>query len=255
MTYMLSLVTPAHATPPSVITIEDRPFGLSENELFVLRTTSDNLGTYTRSRYETYLVAISLETGTQTLWHIETAQFGVTADNHPGVGDDEARPPPMIVTHQPAFRIMANRDGLFWGAVSQIYFGTLSKPTLSVDKDVLTVSGNNRPSFSIRVADALAYVTSSAQKIATNVPDYWRFEPISTRDQFGSMALEDAKCNYAVADLAGLPGATRLLQLVRVECLEKELETTRYSFLVPITAPMHPPLKDSDAGRDTVLVP
>lgn len=54
---------PALATPPDVMSLRDRIFGISATHVYILRDINDNLGLHNPGMTDTYLVAKSIKTG------------------------------------------------------------------------------------------------------------------------------------------------------------------------------------------------
>lgn len=227
------LATPAHATPPTVIAVEDEAFGLSENEFFTLRTTSDNLGSHFDSRHETFLVAIDLDTREQMMWHIDsvhvTTEFGET-----GTDDRKVMQRDEPFAFADAFAILRERGGVPWRAVSDGEHWRGPPQTKEGAASVLVgYDGGER--FALAKEDAMAFSATTGSLLAATVPDYPRLEAISTRESLALRRFEPGACTYTAEDFARSPLGFAAIQLVRVECADEE-ELDRNSLLVPVAA-------------------
>ncbi len=227
------LATAAHATPPTVIAVEDEPFGLSESEFFALRTTFDNLGSHFDSRHETFLVAIDLDTREQVMWHVDsvhvTTEFGET-----GMDDRKVMQREEPFAFANAFAILRERGGVPWRAVSEGEHWR-GPPQTNTGAARVSVAYAGGESFSLAKEDAIAFTATTGSLLAATVPDYPRLEAISTRDSFALRRFESGSCTYTAEDFARSPLGFAAIQLVRVDCADEE-ELDRNSLLVPVAA-------------------
>nr|WP_137677284.1 hypothetical protein [Parerythrobacter lutipelagi] len=229
----LFAASPVGATPPTVMQVEDEPFGLSETEFFALRTTTDNLGSHFDARHETFLVATNLETREQMLWHVDsvhiTTQFGETAD-----GDRKIIKRDDGIAFANAFDVLRERGGVPWRAASG---GThwAGPPMVLESMGAVSLIYKGGERFVLPKVDAIAYTAFSSSLLAASIPDYPRLESISTREQFALRRFVSAACSYAADDFARRPQGFAPVQLVRTECADEE-DFDGNSLLIPVGA-------------------
>lgn len=211
---------PASATPPTVFTVEDTVFGLSESELFVFRTTQDNLGSYFENRAETFLVAIDLWHGRETYWHVDSAQISTV------FSDDGKSDSKQIVRGGGAglvnpFAVLAERRGVLWAATS--FAANASPPvTVAIKDDMVTLSVPGHPANRISKEGAENRIRKSLGALQFHIPNYSRLESITTREQFALIGFDPASCIYKNGERGISPFTFQSVQLVRVTCTGEE---------------------------------
>ncbi len=217
----LGLSGPAAATPPDVIAIEDSLFGISATHAFVLRQTSDNLGSHYSDRRETYLVAINLETGEEQLWPVygatRTTDFGET-------GDDDRQ----VVTVDPRremvdpYAVLEARTAL---PLSE--YGGESYLELTDDAHTVRIVHPGGWRFTLSKAGSFARMESSLAGLAARMADLPRTGTMSTRQFYNDRTILPESCGYSA--IAGFYSfyTERPAQLVRVTCHDgEEMEIT-----------------------------
>ena len=228
-----AFTAPAAATPPNVMTVEDQAFGLSEDELFVLRTTNDNLGSYFEARHETFLVAISLDSGAETYWPVNSVTVS-TIFGEAGASDERVILPGKSEAHENPYDILAKRSGLPWRAVAPGE-GTFVAPVFEQNESSVTVTYEGAPAFVLDKDDAVARVQSVMERIAAEVPDYPSTSTVMSRERFAARMIVPEMCRYSANDFAVRPQSYGALQLVRVSCGDGEdLDTN--TVLIPVRA-------------------
>ena len=226
-----AIAGPANATPPTVISMEDQPFGLSDTEFFALRTTTDNLGSHFESRHETFLVATNLETREQVMWHVDSVQITTIFGDR---GDDDRRA--MMREDGMEFAdplaVLRERGGVPWRAVSSGEHWR-GGPSVLETMGTVSLSYGKGPFFLLPKEAAIGFALNASNLMAVSVPDYSRLESISTREQFTLRRFVSAGCKYAPADFARSPLGFEPVQLVEVTCSDEE-ELDGNTLLVPV---------------------
>ena len=73
----------ARATPPDAFALHDQLFGISAGTVFLLRSSSDNLGLYATDRRRVALVLVDRATGRESLLPVYGSFRVPNSDNHP----------------------------------------------------------------------------------------------------------------------------------------------------------------------------
>ncbi|MEM6476372.1 MAG: hypothetical protein AAF687_09415 [Pseudomonadota bacterium] len=228
-----AFAAPVAATPPNVMTVEDQAFGLSEDELFVLRTTSDNLGSYFEARHETFLVAIALDDGAETYWPVNSVSV-TTVFGEEGEDDRRELVRPDGAGHANPFDILAERGGLPWRAVAP-GAGNFITAAFEQDETSVTVRYEGLSAFTLGKSDAVARVRSVMDRIAAEVPDYPSTSTVMSSERFASRMIVPEMCRYSVNDYAASPLTYTALQLVQVTCGDGE-DLDSNTVLIPVRA-------------------
>lgn len=224
---------PAAATPPDAISVEDQAFGLSEDELFVLRTTSDNLGSHFEARHDTFLVAIALDSGAETYWPVNSVTV-TTVFGSEGEEDRREYLRPDVEDRANPFDILAKRGGLPWRAVSAAE-GIYIKPAFEQSEASVTVRYEGSPAFVLSKADAVARVRSVMARIATEAPNYSSTTTVMSSERFAARVIAPETCHYSISDFAVRPQSFGSLQLVQVTCSDSE-DVESNTVLIPVMA-------------------
>ena len=213
---VLGVNAPTQATPPDHVVIIDTPFGLSDEALFVLRHTSDNLGLHTAQRSETWLVAIDAASGEETLWPVHAAERRSDWDEETGAE--------------------------VWNTTSDVPEGAANPYTILAEHGAATLAGNPRGSdedapkaklsagniaveyhpdrrFALSAGEARARHDASVEALAGKVANVARIAPVTTREVFLASRAGEAKCTFATLGwpLWFIPGE-RAYQALRVSC-------------------------------------
>ncbi len=212
-TLALSAPNPAFATPPDIIDIVETPFGLSETHLFVLRSSSDNLGLYDSMRTETFLVAIDLSTGEEEFWLVDRAERTLEYDVDGDPLDHVVKRDAGATVINP-ISILTERGGLVWSAIEL----TLVEPTLGETETGYTLSYPGGITFGIdktTIAQRFARMTTF---MAENVADRRRMSTMSTREVFAGRFASADDCKPGDVLESAAMRAYPVFQIVRVEC-------------------------------------
>ena len=211
-----ALTAPASATPDGMIDIEDQAFGLSEEEVFVLRTVTDNMGSYYERRVETFLVAISLTSDEQTSWHLASLEQS-TEFAQEGGEDQRTLEYLPIENRADPFAILSKRGGVVWAGVGKLRTETQPERQESETGDVVfAYPGGLQSSISLEIARS--YTENAAQQVARDMPDYRRNHPISAADLVTARLEYPPPCTYVAQDVALKPLTLGRVQLIELTC-------------------------------------
>lgn len=209
----LAAPNPALATPPDIIDIVETPFGLSETHLFVLRSSSDNLGLYDSMRTETFLVAVDLATGEDEFWLVDRAERTLEYDEDGNPLDHVVKRDQDVTLANP-MSILSERGGLVWSAIEPV----LVEPTLGETETGYTLSYPGGTTFGIdktAIAQRFARMTTF---MAENVADRRRMSTMSTREVFAGRFVSADDCKPGDVLESAAMRAYPAFQIVRVDC-------------------------------------
>ncbi|MDN3646623.1 hypothetical protein QWY75_10475 [Pontixanthobacter aestiaquae] len=222
---------PAAATPPDVITIEDRLFGISATHAFLLREASDNLGSHYSDRRETFLVAINLTTEEEELWPVYRATRSTD------FGDSGADDTPVIEVDPRAgmidpYAVLEERGGMPLSERAGESFADLIDNGRSI-----TITRSDGSKFIRDKANAFGRLQASTSALAERVANTPRLGSRTTRQFYDARSIIADTCRYSA-----LPGSHRFytaepVQLVRIACHDgEEMEVTSLIQVVRVEA-------------------
>lgn len=211
----LALVaTPAAATPPDVIEIEDQLFALSNDTVFVLRSSTDNLGVYYSLYRETWLVAIDVESGAETSWLVWRGRrdtvFGEDGSDESlavTLIDREAWHDPMQVIGDAGAELVLGDDR----------HARETEPLVANAAGMFDVSIDYWPHFAWQRGAALDRARRSVATLAANVAEVDRLAPVTTAELFAMREVDWDSCQFRQHGYPRGAGANSYL-LVRVDC-------------------------------------
>lgn len=221
----LILAPPARATPETFIEIRDEAFGISEDELFLLRTTLDNMGSYYETRLETFLVAISLNTGEQQSWHISSATITTQLSEE---GEEETQKLEYLPTAKKVdpFAILAGREGILWQSLAS-QRPKVQPKAQKFGPDAVMFTYPQLADFVVTKEAAQAYRRSAIRQLASDIPDYPRNRQMTTREFIVERLTHSKPCDYAFGDVGNTPLEPQPVYLVRMTCVDEDgLEPT-----------------------------
>ncbi|MCK0129502.1 hypothetical protein [Erythrobacter sp. F6033] len=183
---------PASATPPDVIDIHERPFGVSDTHLFVLRSSSDNLGLHESLRVETFLVAIDLKSGAEKMWVIDRlTQYRDYAENGDQLDYVTKRDDGLKLVNP--YAVLIEYGAVPWDGVTRIGSGWI-EPQIVQSEAAITVTYGEDTTFHV-TAEALASKLDGLHTFMTkNVADHQRLSTISTREMFADRGIPVTAC-------------------------------------------------------------
>ena len=210
----------ASATPPDVVTIDDTLLAASSTHVFVLRSTSDNLGSHYAYRTETWLVSIDAQTGAETLWPLHAAvqstEFGGEGEPDRKVveTDDNADAVDLFGTlaREGAVPLLARRG---WGGLREV-------ETRREGGSVVLVS-DARTRYAMPFDAATAQVAASARALGEKVGDVRRIGSLGTRSVYRDIAFDADRCTFeALGWSLAFDAPIGPRQPVRVTCEDTE---------------------------------
>ena len=223
--------TPAAATPPDVIEIRDQLFALSDDTVFVLRTSVDNLGVYFSSYRETWLVGIDVATGEETMWLVwrgrRDTEFGADAGNEwyeiTTFDREDWHDPMQVVADARAELVLGDDRGASRSA--------LLEPDAA---GRFTVTMDYLPTFAWQRAAAIDHARASVDTLAANVAEAERMAPVTTRELFAMREVQWDSCTF---HQHGYPHGVgrRAYLLVRLDC--ESMETGERTSLIQAVSP------------------
>ncbi|MEL1252080.1 hypothetical protein [Aurantiacibacter gilvus] len=214
VTGALLVATPAAATPPDVIDISDQLFALSNDAVFVLRSSTDNLGVYYSSYRETWLVGIDVATGEETAWLVYRGRRDTVFGDD---GTDESlavtlidreswHDPMQVIADAQAERVLGEGRGRRDG-----------EALIPDASGQFAVELDYWPRFAWQRRAALDRARASVATLAANVAETDRLAPVTTRELFAMREVEWDSCAF---HQHGYPRGTaaNAYLLVRVDC-------------------------------------
>ena len=189
----LFVAAPAAATPPDVIDIRDQLFALSNDTVFVLRSSVDNLGVYYSSYRETWLVGIDVASGEETSWLVYRGRRDTVFGDD---GNDEG----VAVTlmdredwHDPMQVIADAQAELVLGEGRQ---RTDDEALVPDAAGQFVVERDYWPRFAWLRDDALGQLRVSVSTLAAQVAEADRMAPVSTQELFAMREVEWDSCAF-----------------------------------------------------------
>ncbi len=208
---------PAFATPPDVIDIREEPFGLNETHLFVLRSSTDNLGLYESLRVETFLVAIDAATGEEEHWLIDrSVRSSEYSEDGEMLGYKVVRDEGLADVNP--FAILAERDALPWSAVSLTGWYEVKADFARTPDGGWQASYPSGQVFRIADAALVQKLVGVSDFMSRNVADHPRMASIATRQLFADRTVPLESCEPAAVFNHFALRAPGTELLVRIDC-------------------------------------
>lgn len=211
---------PALATPETVIDVRDEPFGLSARHLFVLRTTTDNLGLYESTRIETFLVAIDLGTSKEEYWPVYRA---LKTTDYDDTGKDLGvviRPDETTDLADP-LAILAAHGGIPWGA---LYFPKHVNADFQVSEtgSAFVLDQTTPPPLSLKKSDVAERLAAMSGALAEQVSNYPRMSAMQTTDFFADRLIDPKTCTPGQVFRPHPPFRSAEAIAIRLDCTANE---------------------------------
>lgn len=227
----LLAATPAAATPPDVIDIRDQLVALSDDTVFVLRSSVDNLGVYYSSYRETWLVAIDVASGEETSWLVwrgrRDTMFGANVDNEwtevTTFNRADWHDPMQVIADAGAELVLGDGRGR-----------SADEALVPDASGRFVVGGEYWPRFTWQRDPALEHARTSVATLVANVAETDRLAPITTAELFAMREVDWDGCAF---HQAGYPQGVgeRTYLLVRLDC-ESE-DTGERTSLIQVFSP------------------
>ncbi|KWV91610.1 hypothetical protein AUC45_10335 [Erythrobacter sp. YT30] len=210
----LLIAAPLSASPDTFIDFVEEPIGVSEDHLFLLRVSTDNLGYYEASRVEVYFVQIDWETGAETTLVVDRFVKSMDYDENGEAQGYSIKRDEGLKPRSP-YLVMTERGGIPWIAAHRLW--KLSAPPVVSDQpDWITVQhgGSHRISRDA-IQDGL-----EKQKafFVANIADHPRSSSMTTRQHFEERTISAAQCASDGIYDYWVPGRSTLPLLMRVRC-------------------------------------
>lgn len=210
--------TPTLASPDTFIDLVEEPLGVSEDHLFLLRVSTDNLGYYEASRVEVYFVQIDWETGAETALVVDRFVRSMDYDDSGEAQGYSIKRDEGLEPRSP-YLLMSERGGVPWIAASRP--ANLSDPPVIRDQSdwiTVTYGGAHRISRDA-IQDRL-----EAQKafFLANAAEHPRSSTMTTRQHFEERTISVASCASDGVYDYWVPGRAKLPLLMRVRCASDE---------------------------------
>jgi hypothetical protein len=219
----LRWAVPATAAPPDAIDVHDTLFGISDRQIFVLRTAVDNLGLHVASHAITLLVATVIETGAELIWPVYVTRsmpdYESEVDTDSSVTDvlrPSGRADPFAVLATLGAITVSPR---FTWAKTGLLEGGLSLPEARIDTEKVVVSRQGRVTQGHETAVLLYAMAVSLAALSEHLGEYDRFggQP-SAGALLTGRNLDAANCRVGEPLTLATPSAIRLVTVVRFSC-------------------------------------
>lgn len=204
----------AQATPPDVLGIRDELFGVSAAEVFLIRTTSDNLGLHIAGMSDVFLVAKDIATGEDTaIWPVYRS-LRTLGDRPDAIGE--------IVLVLPQERAVNPYDilGAHGGRPASAREDPASADLTSGD---LTVTGSDGPRAlpTARMLELIARsVALTSDAIQPYPPDVTPGggTTLSPQERLDGIAYGPQECDVLDRTSVSMTYETPVIELVRIHC-------------------------------------
>ncbi len=213
------VASPAAATPPDVIVIEDQLFALGEDKVFVLRSSFDNLGVYHASYREAWLVGIDVASGEETMWLVYRGRTEDMSAIDPDDGRIEVTLMDREAWHDP-MQIIGDAGAEL--VVGERRHAADDSPLVPDGDGNFLLEDDYWPTFTWQRDEALAQAGASVAVFAGHIADVPRMAPISTREMLeGRGVIEDSCAFYRLGFPRG--SGAEAYQLVEVRCADEDV--------------------------------
>ena len=224
-------IAPASATPPDIIDVTDEIFGITDNATLILRRTHDNLGVYSASVQDVYLVAIDHRTGQETLWPVHRVRL---SEEEPMQYSSKSEQ--MRGSVNP-FAVLARGNGIMLPAKIWEQNGTAELGGTQV-----TIRYRDGAVYRIEATQLIDQLIASLDRLGTKIVNYPRMSPVTVKDLMVGQTFETRSCRFDTPIAQHNIAHSTVIRLLRVAC---NTEGVEHSLFVPVTAqPITPPRAD-----------
>ncbi|SEB59229.1 hypothetical protein [Rhodobacter sp. 24-YEA-8] len=214
----------ARATPPDIIDLRDEIFGFSEQSIFLLRSTWDNLGVYSSEQREVFLVVVDRQSGAESLapvYQVRRDEDQAREASGPGTTWWMTRAVVPAEAVNP-WQVLAEARGVPYGAGGQ------------GDSGPAPVEGSLAPGGEIHIgletgwswrgegAVLVAGIGSRLDGIAAALGEPQRIAPVTVRDLLAGQVFTDQDCDIAGGQVLDRAAGGPPSALVRIDCVEGE---------------------------------
>ncbi len=227
----LAFAAPVAASPDTFIDLVEDPIGVSEDHLFLLRVSTDNLGYYEASRVEVYFVQIDWETGEETTLLVDRFVNSMDYDENGEAQGYSIKRDEGVEPRSPHI-LMVERGGIPWIAAHRPW-SLSGPPPVSDQPDWITVQHGSTHRIS---REAIQQRLDAQQAFfVANVAEHPRSSSMTTRQHFDARMISAANCaSDGVLDY-WVPGRAKLPLLMRVRC-EYDEDSEQTSLIVQLEA-------------------
>lgn len=228
----VAIASPASATPPDAISVRDEVFAANTESLYVLRTTTDNLGLHTSVHSETFLVKIDIASGAERYWLVYRARQDTQFDADPAKERLEASLLDRDLWHNP-FAIVADAGAALAPVAVRGELDPAPAPA-SAEK-TSRWSHREGTEFVFNHAEAMSRAKRSLAALMGEVSDVGRMAPVKTRELYAKREVDWNSCQFS---RLGYPVGIghSAFQIVRLSCHDgMEMERTSLIHAVPLS--------------------
>lgn len=229
---VLAFTSPANASPDSFIDMHEEPVGMSATHLFLLRTSTDNLGYYEALRAEIFLVVQDLQSGGEEVIVIDKFVHSSDYSDDGELTGYSIKRDAGIEPVDPA-SVLRARGALPWVAIHRPT-GFEALATITMGEQAIEVQiGGNTPLRLSREA-IQAKLTRMGRFMADNVADHPRSSSMTTKQHFEGREVTAAQCHSAELLDYWMLGQRNRPHLLRVHCAyDEDSETTSVVMRLP----------------------
>lgn len=227
----LLMAAPVAASPDTFIDFVEDPIGVSEDHLFLLRVSTDNLGYYEASRIEVYFVQIDWKTGDENTLLVDRFVKSMDYDENGESQGYSIKRDEGVEPRSPHI-LMVERGGIPWIAAHRPWIFSVP-PVVSDQPDWISVQHGG----TYRISREAIQDRLDQQKafFAANVVDHPRSSTLTTRQYFEERVISADKCvSDGVFDY-WVPGRRELPLLMRVRCAYDE-DSEQTSLIIKLEA-------------------
>ncbi|EYR77835.1 hypothetical protein P9A16_05670 [Shinella sp. 838] len=214
----------AMATPPDALSVRDEVFGVGAREILVLRTVSDNLGSYNATVSTVFVVLIDAATAQEALWPVYRTRLVPDYESDPSGLTPSIRNE-ALAQRRDAFDLLSERKALPAGSAS----------ARGETPDVMTYS--MQAGIDVRYLDGTRYGLTAgelrrrweiaADQLAAAMEPYDRLGPLAAVDLIDDGALDLSACTLADPATWSLPVGAGSMQVLRITCEGEGLSWSR----------------------------
>lgn len=214
----------AAATPPDAISIHDELLGIGIREILVLRTVSDNLGSYGANVSTVFIVAIDANSATEMLWPAHRVRLVPDYENDASGLTPSLRSEALANRRNP-FDVLSERSAMPAGAMSSLQ-GKPSVMSYSAQEgiDVRYPDGTN---YGLTAGELRLRWENAADQLRETMAPYARLGPLAAKDLIAFEALDLSACALSHPASWSLPVGSEAMQVLRVTCEGEGLSWSR----------------------------
>ncbi|WP_216654874.1 hypothetical protein [Pseudogemmobacter hezensis] len=211
--------SPVMATPPDMVEVRDVFFGAGLDEVFVLRSVADNLGSHVSSVSTVFLVAIDTTSGEETLWPVHRSRL--QPDESPDSGRKvlEILTDPLAGARNP-FDILTERQAMPSGA-SAFYASPWSRP-LDLSGQGTGLEDTSGNFYFLGSYQLFAGLGAAMDRLVGEMEPYGRPGVLGTGDLLGDPGFSGQDCIAEDPMLIRFPADVSPIALMRVTCGDLE---------------------------------